>query len=53
MEDIICPKCNDIIKANDSWDFIDGEKHKITCSCGCKFLVIIERPIEYYIPESA
>jgi hypothetical protein len=51
MEDIICPQCNNVIKAEDGWDFIDEEKHKITCSCGRKFVVIIERPIEYYIPE--
>ena len=51
MEDIICPKCGDVLKPVDSWDFMDGEKHKITCSCRNKFVVIIERPIEYYIPE--
>ncbi|MCU0652088.1 MAG: hypothetical protein MUC39_04010 [Candidatus Omnitrophica bacterium] len=53
MEDIICLKCNDIIKADGNWDFIDGEKHKVTCSCGYQFVVIIERPIEYYIQEVA
>ncbi len=53
MEDIICPQCNNVIKPKDYWDFIDREKHKITCSCGYKFKVIIERPIEYYIPEAA
>lgn len=51
MEDITCPKCNDVLKPNDSWDFVDGEKHKIACSCGHKFEIIIERAIEYYIPE--
>jgi len=49
MEDISCPKCNDIIQPKNSWDFMDGEKHNISCSCGNKFVVIIERPIEYYI----
>ena len=53
MEDIICPQCSNLIKPKDDWDFMDGEKHKITCSCGRKFVVIIERPIEYYIPEAA
>jgi len=52
MEDIICPKCNDIVKADDKWDFIDGEKHKITCSRRHQFEVIVERPIEYYITEA-
>lgn len=52
MEDIICLRCNDVIKPNDNWDFIDGEKQEATCPCGHKFTVIIERPIEYYIPEA-
>jgi len=51
MEDIICPQCSGIIKSSDDWDFIDGEKHEIACSCGCKFLVIIERPIQYCMLE--
>ncbi len=51
MEDIICPQCNDIIKADDNWDFMDGEKHEMTCSCGYQFEIAIERPIEYYIPD--
>ena len=51
MEDIICPKCSDVIKPDNNWDFMDGENHKIICSCGHKFVFIIERPIEYYIPE--
>ena len=50
MEDIICPKCSDVLKPNDGWDFMDGEKHRITCCCGYQFEIIIERPIEYYIP---
>jgi len=49
MEDIICPKCNDIIQPKNRWNFMDGEEHKMSCSCGNKFIVIIERPIEYYI----
>ena len=53
MEDIICLQCSNVIKSKDDWDFMDGEKHKITCSCGHRFIVIIERPIEYYIPEPA
>jgi len=52
MEDIICPQCNNLIRAKDDWDFIDGEKHKIACSCGHKFIVVIERPIEYCITEA-
>ncbi len=50
MEDIICSNCNSIIKPKDDWGFMDGEKHKIICSCGYQFLVIIERPVEYYVP---
>jgi RNase P subunit RPR2 len=52
MEDIICPKCSDVLKPSDSWDFMDGEEHRVTCSCGYRFLVIIERPIEYYMLEA-
>ena len=51
MEDIVCPKYGNGINPKDHWDFMDGEKHKITCSCGHKFVVIIERTIEYYVPE--
>lgn len=51
MEDIICPKCSDVIKPDNNWDFMDGEEEEVICPCGHKFLVIIERPIEYYIPE--
>lgn len=53
MEDIICPRCNNLIRPSDNWDFMDGEERKITCSCGYQFVVIIERPIEYYIQEAA
>ena len=49
MDGIICPKCNDITKPDNNWDFMDDEKHKITCSCGHQFVVIIERPIEYHM----
>jgi len=52
MEDIICPQCSNVIKPEDNWDFMDGEKHKITCSCGYPFVVIIERPIEYCILDA-
>ena len=51
MENIICPKCKDLIKADGNWDFMDGEKHRITCFCGHQFETIIERPIEYCILE--
>lgn len=51
MGDIICPKCNDVIKPDNNWDFMDGEEEEVICLCGHKFRVIIERPIEYYIPE--
>jgi len=49
MEDISCPKCNNVIKPDDKWDFMDGEEHKITCTCGHRFVIIVERPIEYSI----
>jgi len=52
MEDIICPQCSNVINPGDNWDFIDLEEHKVNCSCGFPFTVIIERPIEYYIPEA-
>ena len=52
MEDIICPKCEHILEPEDNWDFIDYEEHKVACSCGHKFVVLIERPIEYYILET-
>ncbi len=52
MEDIICLQCSNVIRAKDNWGFMDGEEHKITCSCGRRFQVIIERPIEYYIHTS-
>ena len=52
MEDIICPQCNNVINPGYNWDFIDFEEHKVNCSCGFQFTVIIERPIEYYIPEA-
>lgn len=26
MKDIICPKCSDILKPSDSWDFMDRVK---------------------------
>jgi len=52
MEDIICPQCSDVIKPKDNWDFMDGEEHKISCPCGTQFVVIIERPIEYYVLET-
>ncbi len=51
MEDIVCPKCNRIVNPDNNWDFMDGEEREVICSCSHKFLVIIERPIEYYIPE--
>lgn len=51
MEDIICSKCSDVLKPDNNWDFMDGEKHRMTCSCGNQFEIIIERPIEYYIPN--
>jgi uncharacterized protein YchJ len=51
MKDIICLQCSNVIKADDDWDFMDGEKHKITCSCGHQFKVVIERPIEYCMLE--
>ena len=52
MEDIVCPQCSNVISPEDKWDFIDFEEHKVNCSCGFQFTVIIERPIEYYIPEA-
>ena len=52
MEDIVCPKCGNFVKPGKHWDFIDSEKHKISCLCGHKFVVIVERPIEYYILEA-
>lgn len=52
MEDIICPKCHNIIEPKNRWNFMDGEERKISCACGKQFIVIIERPIEYYVVES-
>jgi len=52
-KEILCPKCNTLIKPSDEWDFIDGETEHIEClDCGHSFIVIIERPIEYFIPEN-
>lgn len=51
MEDIICPKCGNVVSPGDDWSFIDFEEHEINCPCGFQFTVIIERPIEYYILE--
>jgi len=52
MDNIICSKCKNVIQPKDSWDFMDGEEHKILCKCGNKFIVIVERPIEYYVVEA-
>lgn len=50
MEDIICPKCENLLQPNSKWDFIDGETHIVTCKdCGKKFKIVIERPIEYHV----
>lgn len=45
MEDIICPRCNDLIKPKNNWDFMDGEEHEIICPYGHQFIV------KYYIAE--
>ena len=51
-EEILCPKCDDWNRPDDDWDFIDGETHRVQCrKCKHKFLVVIERPIEYYVQE--
>lgn len=52
-KEIVCPKCKEIVTPNDNWDFIDGENRTATCpKCKHKFQIIIERPIEYYVPEN-
>ncbi|MDP2924528.1 MAG: hypothetical protein Q8O30_12575 [Candidatus Omnitrophota bacterium] len=54
---LMCPYCEASYRYRDldqkgKWDFIDGERHRVTCkSCKKDFVVGIDRSIEVWIEE--
>jgi hypothetical protein len=43
---IYCPKCAEAYEDEPiDFEYIDGEKHKITCKCGNTMELVVNRPI--------